>query len=130
MSLLEATSAGIVLPEQVGPLIVQPLRQRSTALHVCTNVETLSPKFRLPVVDLDAASTWLAEGADITETDPTIGEEVVSAMKLGALTKVSNELANDSSPAATQVVGDGMVSIATDTRDRRSPRCGWNCNCG
>jgi HK97 family phage major capsid protein len=113
MSLLEAAAGGIVLPEQVGPLIVQPLRQRSTALQVCTNVETLSPKFRLPVVDLDAASTWLAEAADITETDPTIGEEVVSAMKLGALTKVSNELANDSSPAATQVVGDGLTrSIA------------------
>jgi HK97 family phage major capsid protein len=49
----------------------------------------------------------------VTETDPTIGEEVVTAMKLGALTKVSNELANDSSPAATQVVGDGLTrSIA------------------
>ena len=113
MSLLDSTAGGIVLPEQIGPLIIQPLRQRSTALQVCTEVQTLSPKFRLPVVDLDAASTWLAEGADITETDPTIGEEVVSAMKLGALTKVNNELANDSSPAATSVVGDGLTrSIA------------------
>jgi HK97 family phage major capsid protein len=113
MSLLDSTAAGLVLPEVVGPLIIQPLRNRSTALQVCTQVETLSPKFRLPVVDVDAASTWLAEGADITETDPTIGEEVVTAMKLGALTKVSNELANDSSPAATQVVGDGLTrSIA------------------
>jgi HK97 family phage major capsid protein len=113
MSLLEASAGGIVLPEQIGPLIIQPLRQRSTALQVCTEVQTLSPKFRLPVVDLDAASTWLAEGADITTTDPTIGEEVVSAMKLGALTRVSNELANDSSPAATSVVGDGLTrSIA------------------
>lgn len=68
MSLLEATAGGIVLPEQVGPLIIQPLRQRSTALAVCTNVETLSPKFRLPVVDLDAASTWVAEGADNTSS--------------------------------------------------------------
>jgi len=113
MSLLDSTAAGLVLPEVVGPLIIQPLRNRSTAMQVCTQVETASPKFRLPVVDLDAASTWLAEGADITETDPTIGEEVVTAMKLGALTKVSNELANDSSPAATQVVGDGLTrSIA------------------
>jgi HK97 family phage major capsid protein len=56
---------------------------------------------------------WLAEAADITETDPTIGEEVVAPTKIGALTKVSNELANDSSPAATSVVGDGLVrSIA------------------
>lgn len=113
MSLLSAAAGGIVLPEQIGPLIIQPLRQRSTALQVATEVQTLSPKFRLPVINLDAASTWLAEGADITATDPTIGEEVVSAMKLGALTRVSNELANDSSPAATSVVGDGLTrSIA------------------
>jgi HK97 family phage major capsid protein len=64
-------------------------------------------------VQLDAAANWLAEAADITETDPTIGEEVVTPLKVGALTKVSNELANDSSPAATSVVGDGLVrSIA------------------
>jgi HK97 family phage major capsid protein len=64
-------------------------------------------------MQLDAAANWLAEAADITETDPTIGEEVVTPLKVGALTKVSNELANDSSPAATSVVGDGLVrSIA------------------
>jgi HK97 family phage major capsid protein len=113
MSLLEATAGGIVVPEMVGPLVLQPLRQRSTAIQVCTEVTTDSPKFRLPVVELDAAANWLAESQDITETDPTIGEEVVTPLKVGALTKVSNELANDSSPAATSVVGDGLVrSIA------------------
>jgi hypothetical protein len=50
----------------------------------------------LPVVDVDAASTWLAKGANITPTHPTLGEGVVTAMKLGALTRVSNEQAADS----------------------------------
>jgi HK97 family phage major capsid protein len=113
MSLLSAAAGGILLPEEVGPLILQPLRALSTAIQVSTEVTTASPKFRLPVVQLDAAANWLAEAADITETDPTIGEEVVTPQKVGALTKVSNELANDSSPAATSVVGDGLVrSIA------------------
>jgi HK97 family phage major capsid protein len=113
MSLLDSTAGGILLPEQVGPLIVQPLRQRSTAIQVATEIQTLSPTFRLPVVELDAASAWLTEGDDIVPTDPTIGEEVVRPTKVGALVKVSNELANDSSPAATAVVGDGLVrSIA------------------
>src|SRR4029077_19077744 len=109
MSLLSAAAGGILLPEEVGPLILQPLRALSTAIQVSTEVTTASPKFRLPVVQLDAAANWLAEAADITETDPTIGEEVVTPQKVGALTKVSNELANDSSPAATSVVGDGLV---------------------
>jgi HK97 family phage major capsid protein len=113
MSLLSAAAGGILLPEEVGPLILQPLRALSTAIRISTEVTTGSSKFRLPVVQLDAAANWLAEAADITETDPTIGEEVVTPLKVGALTKVSNELANDSSPAATSVVGDGLVrSIA------------------
>jgi HK97 family phage major capsid protein len=98
MSLLDSTAGGIVLPEVVGPLIIQPLRNRSTAMQVCSNVETASPFFRFPVVQLDAASGWIAEGADITPTDPNIQECKVTPMKLGALVKVSNELAQDSSP--------------------------------
>ncbi|HZE17653.1 MAG TPA: phage major capsid protein, partial [Mycobacterium sp.] len=113
MSLLESTASGILLPEQVGPLIVQPLRQRSTAVQVCTEIQTISPKVRLPVVELDGTAAWTAEGDDIDTSDATIGEEVVTPMALKALTKVSKELAADSSPAATTVVGDGLVrSIA------------------
>ncbi len=97
MSLLDSTAGGILLPEMVLPLVVQPLRQRSTAIQVCTEIQTLSPTFRLPVVQLDAVSEWLVEGDDIVPTDPTIGEEVVRPTKVGALVKVSNELANDSS---------------------------------
>ncbi len=116
MSLLESTTGGILLPEQVGPLIVQPLRQRSTAVQVCTEVQTLAPKFRLPVVQLDGSAAWTAEGDDIDTSDATIGEEEVTPMALKCLSKVSNELANDSSPAATTVVGDGLVrSIARQT---------------
>jgi HK97 family phage major capsid protein len=109
MSLLDSTAGGIVLPEVVGPLIIQPLRARSTAMQVCSTVETASPFFRFPVVQLDAQTGWIAEGADITPTDPTIQEVKVTPSKLGALCKVSNECANDTSPAATQVVGDGLT---------------------
>jgi HK97 family phage major capsid protein len=113
MALLDSTAAGIVLPEVVGPLIIQPLRNRSTAMQVASQVETLSPTFRFPVVNLDAASGWIAEGSDIGPTDPNIQECIVTPLKLGALVKVSNELANDSSPMATTVVGDGLTrSIA------------------
>ena len=31
----------------------------------CTEIPTASPKFRLPVIQLDAASYWLAEATDI-----------------------------------------------------------------
>lgn len=109
MSLLDSTAAGIVLPEFVGPLVVQPLRNQSTALQIATEVQTPSPSFRLPVIDTDAACDWVPEGSDITPSDPSVGEEVVVPKKVAALVKVSNELASDSSPAATAVVGDSLA---------------------
>ena len=66
---------------------------------------------RFPVVDSDAAADWLAEGDDIDETDPNLGECVVTPTKVGALVKISNELIADSAEntQAAGVVGDGLV---------------------
>ena len=57
----------------------------------------------------DPASGWYAEGADITPVDATINELDVVPKALKVLSKLSNELVSDSSPTATQVVGEGMA---------------------
>jgi HK97 family phage major capsid protein len=112
-------SAGILAPEEVGPLIIQPLRLRSVALRVSTVIETTRPSLRFPVVQSDAAAAWLAEGDDITETDPDLGELSVTPTKVGALVKVSNELIADSADnaQAAGVVGDGLVRQFARTID-------------
>jgi HK97 family phage major capsid protein len=57
------------------------------------------------------AASWVVEGDVISETDPTLGELVVTPMGLKALTTVSNELIADSAAnaEAAGVVGDGLV---------------------
>lgn len=119
MALTTGFAPGILAPEEVGPLIVQPLRLRSVALRVSTVIETLRPSLRFPVVDSDAAASWLAEGDDINETDPTLGECVVEPTKVGALVKLSNELIADSAEnaQAAGVVGDGLVRQFARTID-------------
>jgi HK97 family phage major capsid protein len=104
-------SPGILAPEEVGPLIIQPLRLHSVALRMTTVIETLRPSLRFPIVDADAAASWVVEGDTISETDPTLGEVVVSPFGLKALTTVSNELIADSAAnaEAAGVVGDGLV---------------------
>lgn len=109
MSLSSSTAAGLLRPEQLGPLIVQPLKAASTAMQISTNVDTLSPSFRLPVVVSDPAGGWYSEGADIDLTDAEITEIDVVPAACKILSKISNQLANDSSPAAAQVVGQGMA---------------------
>ncbi|MFZ0712628.1 phage major capsid protein, partial [Mycobacterium sp.] len=69
------------------------------------------PSLRFPIVDADAAASWVVEGSNISETDPTLGEVVVTPFGLKALTTVSNELIADSAAnaEAAGVVGDGLV---------------------
>ena len=57
----------------------------------------------------DPQASFVAEGAEIPVTDGTLTEIVATPKKLAALSIISSELAQDSSPAALQVVGDGIV---------------------
>lgn len=109
MALLTTNAAGIVRPDQVGPLIIEPIKAASTAFQISTNVDTQSASFRLPRVITDAGVAWVAEGADIDATQPTVDELTVTPAKAAAIVKISQELADDSSPAATAVVGDGLA---------------------
>ena len=110
------TTAGIdgnraFLPTEVGELIVQPVQAMSVALQVATvvNIGAAANSFRLPVVTDDPNAAWTVEGAEITPSDATFAEEEVLFSKLAALTIISRELAEDSSPAAAEVVGHGMA---------------------
>ena len=108
MALNTSTGAGLLRPEEVGALIIEPLKDASTALAISTNVTTGSSSFRIPVVVADPAGGWAAEGSDLNLSDATISEINVVPSKLAVLSKISNELANDSSPAAATIIGAGM----------------------
>ncbi|MDQ3104102.1 MAG: phage major capsid protein [Actinomycetota bacterium] len=103
-----ATVSGL-LPDTHGPLVVQPAINASVFAQVATVVTTSSTKYRIPIVTADPAASWVAEGAEITPSDPTLQELVVMPPKVAGLTIVSREMADDSDPAAAQVVGDGLA---------------------
>lgn len=109
MAFLSDAAAGILTPEAVGDLVIKPIAQQSVALQVSSVVQTQSAVFRIPIVDADAAAAWVPEGQDITPTDPTVGELLVTPLKVAALVRVSNELAEDSSPEAAGVVQDSLA---------------------
>ncbi|MBZ4620992.1 phage major capsid protein [Mycobacterium avium subsp. hominissuis] len=109
MALTTSTFGPILTPEQVHDLIIQPLIQQSIAGQVLTSVDIGEHSYRIPIVTADPSASWTAEGAEITATDPDVDELEVTPSKLAALTVISQELADDSSPAATNVVGQGIV---------------------
>lgn len=78
----------------------------ATAINVC---RVDSHSLRIPVVFADPIAAWVAEGGEISAADPTLTEVTVTPPKLAGPVVISAELAADSSPAALQVVGDGLV---------------------
>ncbi|MDX1883048.1 phage major capsid protein [Mycolicibacterium sp. 120270] len=109
MASTTSTFGSILRPEQVGELVIQPLIQQSIAGQVLTSVMTNSHDYRIPVVAQDPSASWVAEGAEIPVTDADVDEVLVTPKKLAGLTIITRELANDSNPAAADVVGAGIT---------------------
>ncbi len=99
----------IIVPEAVGDLVVQPVQEASVATRVTEVVSTPSPHFRIPVLTESVTAAWTPEGEEITPSVPTVSEVIVTPRKIAALIPISNELANDSSPAAASLVGRNIA---------------------
>lgn len=103
------TNVRSILPDEYGPLLVQPMFTASVAAQVCTVATTAANHYRIPIVTADPTASWTNEGDEITPTDSTVAELIVAPAKVAGLTIISRELADDSSPAAAQIVGEGIA---------------------
>lgn len=103
------------LPDEFGSLLVTTASKMSIAMQTTTVVNTRSTEFRIPIISSEIGASWYGEKDEITITDPGLAEEVVRPRKVAGLSKISNELANDSNPASAQVIGDSLGrTIATN----------------
>ncbi|BCO36852.1 phage major capsid protein [Mycobacterium heckeshornense] len=109
MSATTATFGPILAQEQIGDLIIRPLIEQSIAGQTLTTVFTDRHEYRIPIVTNDPQASWVAEGQEITVSDAAVDELLVEPSKLAALSVISRELANDSSPAAADTIGQGIV---------------------
>lgn len=109
MALSTTSGASLLTPEQVGELLVRPAMAASVAAQVATVVNISTNSYRIPIVAEDPTAAWVAEGEEITPDDPTLTELDVVPRKVAGLTIISSELANDTSPAAAETVGQGLA---------------------
>lgn len=107
--LTSAEGMGGILPEEYGDLIVLPVQKNSVAYQVATLVNTSSNELHVPLIVSDTAAEWVAEGQEINPSEGVFGEIVSTPRKIAALTKISRELADDSSPEASALVGEGIA---------------------
>jgi HK97 family phage major capsid protein len=107
-----------LLPEDYGALIVQPVEQASIAVQVTTVIATDANTFRAPVVTGDGDAAWYGEGADLTGDGAEFDELEVTPSKVGRVVRISNELADDSSPEAAEQVGNSIARAIATQIDR------------
>lgn len=101
----------ILRPDEVYDLLVRPVQALSVALNpACATVVPINTKnLRAPIVTADPQAAWVAEAAEIPISDTAFTEVDTTPGKVAGLTLVTRELADDSSPAAAQVVGQGLA---------------------
>ncbi|MEE2855400.1 MAG: phage major capsid protein [Actinomycetota bacterium] len=109
MASTTASFSPILTPAQVGDLVIQPLIQQSVAGQVSTVIPISTHSYRVPLMTADPTASWTPEGAEIAASDATLDELDITPSKLAALSVISSELANDSTPAAAEAVGQGIV---------------------
>lgn len=88
--------SGLLAPEQIGPLITEPLEKASTALQISTVLTTSSREYRFPKVTGRPTASWVAESGAIPESIPEVDEVVAVGRKLGVITPITNEMRKDS----------------------------------
>ena len=101
--------AAVLTPDQVAALVTLPLQQESVAMRVSDVVTTGAHNLRVPRIVTDAAASWTPEAQEIAPDSPTVDQVVITPLGVKALTIISNELANDSSPSALRLVGESVV---------------------
>ena len=109
MSLTTATGAGILRPEEVGQLVVQPVIAASVALTVSSVVHHRRARIPPPDRDRRPHRRLVRGGRGNHPERCDAGRGHRHPAKVAGLTIICRELAEDSTPEAAQVVGDGLA---------------------
>lgn len=96
MTLTTTNSHGIVVPDDLGDLVIAAAARASIALRASTVVTTASREYRVPVLSGLPSSSFVAEGQELSLNDAVIEELTIIPAKIGHVAPLSRELVRDS----------------------------------
>lgn len=106
--MLSSGSAGVIVPTPVAGFVIDRLRARSVVHQLGARVVPMDSKtLSVPRITADPTPSWLAEGAAITASDGAMDEVAMTAKRLTAIVKFSDELDEDSDP---ELAGDVLAT--------------------
>jgi len=114
----DATAGGFLVPEALASEIIELLRPQSVVRRM--NPVTIpmdTGTLRLPTISGGAAAAYVGENVNITKTEPTFGQVVLTFKKLAALVPISNDLLRMPTVGADNIVRDDLVAAMAQRQD-------------
>ena len=96
LSVGENEEGGYTVPDEFERRLVKGLEENNIFRQMAHVIRTSSGTRKIPIANDTMEASWIDEGEPIPETDTKFAQTTLSAYKMGALVKVSNELLNDS----------------------------------
>lgn len=95
LSTSSGPAGGYLVPTELSKQLYEVLVDNSVMRPLCKVIST-STTMNIPVVSAHAGASWVSEAGSYGGTDPVFSQVTLSAYKLGALIRVSEELVADS----------------------------------
>lgn len=113
MSVATDTYGGYTVPDEFRAKLIVGLDELNVMRGLATVITSTSGLLTMPSLTTHATAAWTTEAGAYTETTPVFGELTFSAYKAAAVTKVSEELLNDSAfPLDTWLAGEFARALA------------------
>jgi HK97 family phage major capsid protein len=110
MSTVHSNTADSFTPEDFGVLVNLALQAKSIAAHSATVFGTDKHKVNFPLWESDPAVGWYNELDEIVAADGTTGEVECIPSKIAGITRILNELRDDSDPAVADIIGAALAN--------------------
>lgn len=117
MASTNLSTTRIISPQQYGTLVDLSVQAKSIAAQASTVVRIDNESVRFPILGDGLTATWKGELEDIDMSDMSLTQVEVRPAKVAGMSRLSAELADDSSPAAAELVGRGLAEQIAERID-------------
>jgi len=114
----ENGAGGFLVPDEMQRAIVRLREARGVFPQYANRVPMGSDIITIPRLLTDVTAYWVGEEVEITESEAELGQAELMARKLGALTKVSTELDEDSVVEIGDLITQSMAYAMADKIDQ------------
>ena len=111
------SDGGYLVPDTFEHTLIQALNEENVIRQLAHTFTTSSGAHAIPIAGSRSKAAWVAEEQEIPETTDTFTQKTITAHKLTALIKISEELLNDSAFDLESYITDEFARKISDAEE-------------